>query len=267
MRLRNFVVLAVILSAALALNACKGKQPEPPKQTSIAPPDVHVGDDMQVPPPVAPAGISIRGAGSGEMMYSGLEGLVGSRKKLIDLAQLMVLKTTTITKPGSGDKLSAEKLIAYAVLQPDAGGVLARDGVLCFFDSGLPMRAITTRTLDYRTGQKVQPRRYSDEELLLLSSKLIALNMVINGKAGIRGQSFVLIMSDSFREAAIEVTYSRYTKAQGDYFIKNMGATAVIVSDFNGQQEAIAADIFPAKVHETRSDDADGLLSNPGTVY
>jgi len=148
-------------------------------------------------------------------------------------------KAIKILKNMFGEDNPALNLAALALEQPDFTGIVGEEGCVVQFDEkGIPMRAITTRVYDYKTGQYVRNRQLTDQELQQAAPSLKAYYMGLRSKGTIART--IVILSNSFKAAASEAVMGM--AQEREYFLKREGRVAKMYKIEHDQAKLIAAE-------------------------
>ncbi len=263
---RFLVLFLAVLMVPLA--ACKRSQPEPERRSAIVPPDIRSGDGMVVPPkdrqesspelvglsmPVRPI--------TGAPLIQALERRCGSREMLIQVVGTML---PSASSKGSG--ITPEDVVQYAVRQPAMGGVIGRDGIFCIMKDGKPIAAVTTRILDYDTGRLARLRRYTPQELARISGQLAEFSAEFTAATGIE-PPFLMFFSESFRNAAIEITVGKNAGNGAAYDVRSFGRIMVATHTIKGREFAFATEAFLGRIGDAADGDLESLLPGAGQIY
>lgn len=273
MRARNVAMLmmAVLIGAGLA--ACH-KKTEPVRQSKqIVPPDIQAGEGMQGPtvpvpdiqPPEPPELIGLRlpiRQFPGGNLIDAFEEQAGSRTTMIRAVRLMLPPQST----EHSKIITPDTIVAYAIFQPEFGGVIGREGIFCFLRNGKPVVAMTTKILDYRTGKLFPLRQYQPQELAEAYLKLqphILDYRLLTGKDA----PFVIFFSESFRDAAIEMVVAQEAGRDDEYSVRSYGKFIFATDSFRGTMFSIASEFFPISETVGNSNDLELLLPNSDSIY
>ena len=187
------------------------------------------------------------------------EGAIGT--EMIDVVRAMLPPAMS-----SGKQVTPADMVHYAVIQPEFGGIIGRNGIFCLMRGGKPTVAITTKILDYGTGRRCLLRRYSPREMAELTPYLEAFGGRYRQETG-QETPFLLFFSESFRDAAIEITVAKGAGKGDSYGIQSYGRIVVATDDIRGTTYAIASELFPGQVGDGSETDMDSLLPDKGTIY
>ncbi len=266
MRLRQaaslLFAISVLIVPAPFFAACKAKAPA--RSAQIAQPEVR-SDEESLPLPERPqvphrgtAFFPVRPPVISETMLELMATRLGPRDKVIELAQAIV-----IAKGVPEGRPTTESLLGYAITQPQFGGLIREEGIFCVFKDDVPVAAITTKVLDYRTAQRAVVRRYTPQELRAVTRELTVFARRHKRDTG-KTLTDIVIFSESYRDAAVEVILNREAGLETPYSLRNWGPAVVILQRLADRDLAVAGEIFPVRLEE--GIDLDDLLKHSGPL-
>ena len=135
-----------------------------------------------------------------------------------------------------GTEKAGSEFMDSVLNQPRVGGRCETDGCIADFDSnGEVVSAITTKVLDFRTGDVGLPKPLSEDELKEVAPALKKFRLLQHYSGNV-----VVVFSGSFRDATILAALSQFEGTK--FSITRIGKGACIVMSMDGHKVTLADD-------------------------